>query len=181
MIEPISWRVCVIERTGFTHPVSDHFSHDEAWRECRHRNSAGKGGLYCIMPIYPVAKMKAEKLDEFVQLVQSVRIAQVRHFASRTHSDYKQAVELETQLRSLIDHCKHILKSKPDYQPQPEAKGFFDLVDYWLVKLNEYRQHKQARDEDELVIRERYKQVRDFQSKIDVVVEQYVKYQPSDK
>lgn len=181
MLEPTSWRVYVILRTGFTQPVADFFTHDEAWRECRHRNSAGKGGLYCIKPIYPVAKMKDDKLDEFVQLVQSVRIAQTRHFASRTHSDFQQAVQLETRLRDFIDFCKHILDSKPDYKPQPEAKGFFDMVDNWLTKLYKYRYHKQHRDEDEESLRERYKQVRDFQSKIDVVVEQYVKYQPSDK
>ncbi len=181
MLEPSSWRVFALERKGSSHPVADFPTHDEAWRECRHRNNYSNGGLFCIKPIYSVAKMKIEKLDAFVTLVQELRAAQIEYFANRSQACRKRCTELAGQLRDYIAKCKRIYSASPNYKPQPEAKGFFDLVDYWLTKSDEYRQHKKAQDEDKLVLRERYKQCRDLQSKIDAVVEQYVKYQPSDK
>ncbi len=177
----IVYQVMYRPRVGVARQEGRFTDHDKALAVCRQLTSGAKEGYYFIQELYPIAEMKTEKFDSFVALVAQVREHQRLFYAGRDRQVMMQSIELEGRLRQYIDKCKAIFAAHPEHKPQPAAKLFFDMVDIWLGKAKEYFAHKKANDEDPLVIRERLKECKDYERRIDQVVEQYTKYQPSDK
>lgn len=177
----VIYQIMFHPRVGVIRFYQRYSDRKEALRQCRQLNNDVQDGLYFIKTIYPIAEMKTEKFDEFIALVTSVREAQKKFYVGRDHQDMLKAMTLEDRLRKYIEKCKQTLAAHPQYKPQPTSKAYFDIVDTWLKKTKEYFYHKKANDEDKDVLRERLRECKDFEARIDLVLEEYAKYQSTDK
>ncbi len=169
---------------GFNaYPVFTSNIKEEAVRESLtlNRHQSNKG-LFFVITKYPIADMKTSNLDKFIQLVSDCRFHERKFWKEgRSRQELDISLDLESKLDKYLASCKTSLAARPDYQPQPDAKAFFDLVDQWRTKTKEYFRYKKRRDADPTVRQEMLDEVKKMERDIDDVISQYTQYKEKEK
>lgn len=137
------------------------------------RRKSREAGTYYIQPIYPVQEMKTEQLDKFVALCDNVIQLQNAYYASRTTENLKASIIEETKLDNYIAAVKRRLAEMPDYQPNPKAKQFFDLVAQWRTAFKDYHAYRKKQDPTPELVREKKKYADGLRSIMADIVRQY--------
>lgn len=129
-------------------------------------------GIYRIKTTVTPDNMS--KSEQFIYLVYEVRQLQRKYFDhGRDKEVFKQALDKEKELDDWNARTSSFLSQHINYVPSdPQAHAFFLLVVRWRRLWKDYFAYKKRSDADKVIVRERAKQCRDYETQIDNYIKQ---------
>ncbi len=129
-------------------------------------------GIYRIQTI--VIPDNMNKSEQFLYLVYEVRQLQHRYFGQgRDKNVFAQALGKEKELDDWNARTSNFLASHTNYKPaDAKAHAFFLLVVRWRRIWKSYFSYKKRSDADPDIVRERGRECRDYEEKIDNYIKQ---------